>query len=122
MLVIVLIAIVYSFADTTRGTTTMTLRQELTPDHLLGRVTAAFWIAFSVPGPIGAAVLTAIAERAGAGASLVGIGVVGMAIGAISIFTPAGQRRPGLGGVDWGCRGGRDDLTPTPSPLRRRGA
>jgi MFS family permease len=100
VLVIVLIAIVYSFADTTRGTTTMTLRQELTPDHLLGRVTAAFWIAFSVPGPLGAAVLTAIAERAGAGASLVGIGLVGMAIGTVSIFTPAGQRRPRLVGAD----------------------
>ncbi len=100
VLVIVLIAMVYSFADTTRGTTTMTLRQELTPDHLLGRVTAAFWIAFSVPGPIGAAVLTAIAERAGAGASLVGIGVIGMAIGATSIFTPAGHRRPQLRDMD----------------------
>ena len=122
VLVIVLIAMVYSFAETTRGTTTMTLRQELTPDHLLGRVTAAFWIAFSVPGPIGAAVLTAIAERAGAGASLVGIGVIGMAIGVVSVFTPAGQRRPRLVGADAAGGGERTTSPPTPSPLRRRGA
>lgn len=100
VVIIVLIFLVYSFAETARGTTTMTLRQELTPDHLLGRVTAAFWIAFQVPGPLGAALLTAIAERAGAGASLVGIGVVGMTIGAIALVTPAGVRRPRLRAED----------------------
>lgn len=94
VVIIVLIFLVYSFAETARGTTTMTLRQELTPDHLLGRVTAAFWIAFQVPGPIGAAVLTLIAERAGAGTTLAGIGAVGMVIGAVALLTPAGVRRP----------------------------
>lgn len=115
VLAIVLIAMVYTFAETTRGTTTMTLRQELTPDHLLGRVTAAFWIAFSVPGPIGAAALTAIAEDVGAGASLVGIGVIGMAIGTVAIFTPAGQRRPRLVEADV------DDLTPYPLSAAEEG-
>ncbi|MCC6312548.1 MAG: MFS transporter, partial [Thermomicrobiales bacterium] len=44
---------VFFFGDSTRGVLTMTLRQELTPDYLLGRVTAAFWTVFSVPGPLG---------------------------------------------------------------------
>lgn len=96
VVVIVLVFLVYTFAETARGTTTMTLRQELTPDHLLGRVTAAFWIAFQVPGPLGAAALTAVAERAGAGATLAGIGVTGMLIGAAALVTPAGRRRPRL--------------------------
>ncbi|HET7093258.1 MAG TPA: MFS transporter, partial [Thermomicrobiales bacterium] len=41
------IAIVYTFSDSIRGVLSMSLRQELTPDHLLGRVTAAFWTVFA---------------------------------------------------------------------------
>jgi MFS family permease len=37
------------------GISSMSLRQEITPDHLLGRVTAAFWTIPQALGPLGAA-------------------------------------------------------------------
>ena len=43
----------------------MSLRQEVTPDHLLGRVTAAFWTIHFSLGPLGAALLTWAAGRFG---------------------------------------------------------
>ena len=36
----------------------MSLRQQVTPDHLLGRVTAAFWTIHFSLGPLGVALLT----------------------------------------------------------------
>jgi hypothetical protein len=66
----------------------MTLRQELTPDHLLGRVTAAFWTVFSVPGPLGALALTAFGERVGARMALVVVGIFILGIATIALFTP----------------------------------
>ena len=45
------------------GTCSMSLRQEITPAPLLGRVTAAFWTSHYLLGPAGAAVLTAAAAR-----------------------------------------------------------
>ena len=91
-----LVAIAFTFAENVRGITTMSTRQELTPDHLLGRVTAAFWLAFSAPGPLGAALVTAAGERYGAPTALVGVGVVAIGIGAVTFLTPAGERRPRL--------------------------
>jgi hypothetical protein len=41
------------------------LRQEVTPEPLLGRVTSAFWTLQYAAAPIGAAVLTWAAERQG---------------------------------------------------------
>ncbi|MEU6076237.1 MFS transporter [Micromonospora sp. NPDC047074] len=61
----------------------MSLRQEITPDHLLGRVTSAFWSTHYSLGPAGAAVLTWVAGRygvtsvtlvAGAGCLLIAVG------------------------------------------------
>ena len=39
------------------------LRQQVTPDHLLGRVTSAFWTVHFSLGPVGAAVLAWAADR-----------------------------------------------------------
>lgn len=47
------------------GTCSMSLRQEVTPEPLLGRVTAAFWTLHYSAAPIGAAVLTWAAEHQG---------------------------------------------------------
>ncbi|MGH1553056.1 hypothetical protein ACRAWF_16695 [Streptomyces sp. L7] len=48
------------------GTCSMSLPpQEVTPEHLLGRVTSAFWTVHYAAAPIGAAVLTWAAERRG---------------------------------------------------------
>ena len=43
----------------------MTRRQALTPDRLLGRVTAAFWLAVSAARMLGAYALGLIAARYG---------------------------------------------------------
>ncbi|MFE3448797.1 MFS transporter [Nonomuraea sp. NPDC059194] len=67
------------------GICSQTLRQEITPDHLLGRVTSAFWTIHFALGPLGAALLTLAASRYGApeialaaGAAIVGTALVGM--------------------------------------------
>ena len=96
VLLIVPFAILYTCAENIRGIVTMSTRQELTPDHLLGRVTAAFWLAFQVPGPLGAALVTRAGERVGAPAALAGVGLVAITIGAVTLLTPARARKPGL--------------------------
>ena len=81
------LAAVIAGSDAIRGVNTMTLRQELTPDHLLGRVTAAFWAMLTVPAALGADVNARLAERFGVAPVLTAAGgaVVGlMAIGARS--------------------------------------
>ncbi|HEY0986034.1 MAG TPA: MFS transporter [Kofleriaceae bacterium] len=49
-----MIAVAFTFAVSMRGVLSMTRRQELTPDHLLGRVTAVFWLALSASKTVGA--------------------------------------------------------------------
>jgi MFS family permease len=93
--VIAVLATLWTFGDSTRGVLTMTLRQELTPDHLLGRVTAAFWTVFSVPGPLGALALTAFGERVGTPTALTVAGCFVLAIAALSLFSPIRARDPG---------------------------
>lgn len=60
------------------GICSMSLRQEVTPDHLLGRVTSAFWAIHYSLGPVGAATTTWAAERFGVGwvCGLIGGGCV----------------------------------------------
>ncbi|MGC4763841.1 MFS transporter [Micromonospora sp. DT46] len=74
---------VYLCGVSVGGICSMSLRQEITPDHLLGRVTSAFWSTHYALGPAGAAVLTWAAGRygvtavtvvAGAGCLLVAVG------------------------------------------------
>ncbi|MGW4498754.1 MFS transporter [Micromonospora sp. NPDC004336] len=74
---------VYLCGVSVGGICSMSLRQEITPDHLLGRVTSAFWSTHYSLGPAGAAVLTWAAGRygvtavtlvAGAGCLLVAVG------------------------------------------------
>ncbi|MGW7541708.1 MFS transporter [Streptomyces sp. NPDC054770] len=47
------------------GTCSMSLRQEITPEPLLGRVTSAYWTLQYSVAPVGAAVLTWAAEQYG---------------------------------------------------------
>ncbi|MFJ8565747.1 MFS transporter [Streptomyces sp. NPDC093514] len=63
--VIAALSAVFMFGITLGGICTMTLRQEVTPDHLLGRVTSAFWTVHNASGPVGVAVLTLLAARHG---------------------------------------------------------
>jgi MFS family permease len=60
-----MIAVVFTFAQSMRGVLSMTRRQELTPDHLLGRVTAAFWLALFASKTVGAYVVGLIAGHYG---------------------------------------------------------
>ncbi|TDC32364.1 MFS transporter [Micromonospora sp. 15K316] len=79
---------VYLCGVSVGGISSMSLRQEITPDHLLGRVTSAFWSTHYALGPAGAAMLTWAAGRFGATAVtvLAGAGCVLVALG--GLFTP----------------------------------
>jgi MFS family permease len=91
---IAILAMGFTFGDTLSGINSMSLRQEITPDHLLGRVTSAFWTLNQAFGPIGAAIATAIAARAGAGAVLMWMGILVLALPLAGLLTPAHERHP----------------------------
>lgn len=83
----------YTFCEIFKGVNSIAIRQQVTPDYLLGRVTAAFWTINSAPGPIGAAALTALAARYGASGVLVGIGVAYTLIALAGTRTAAANER-----------------------------
>lgn len=60
-----IITAIIMFCTGLAGICSMSLRQEVTPSHLLGRVTSAFWTIHSVLGPVGAAAVTAAAAGYG---------------------------------------------------------
>ncbi|HEV7713074.1 MAG TPA: MFS transporter [Asanoa sp.] len=76
------------FCQGVAGTCSMSLRQEITPDHLLGRVTSAFWTIHYLPGPIGAPLVTFAAARAGVPAVMLALGLGLGAIAVIAAFSP----------------------------------
>ncbi|MCF0092668.1 MFS transporter [Micromonospora sp. MH99] len=70
------------------GICSMSLRQEITPDHLLGRVTSAFWSTHYALGPAGAAILTWAAGRYGVAAVAFAAGVGCLLVAVGGLFTP----------------------------------
>lgn len=70
------------FCTAFTGICSMSLRQEVTPSHLLGRVTASFWTIHSALGPLGAAAITAAV--AGFGVATVSL-VVGISVVCIAL-------------------------------------
>jgi MFS family permease len=76
------------------GTCSMSLRQEVTPDHLLGRVTSAFWTLHYSAAPMGAALLTWAAQRHGTAPVGLAAGGSLLAIAALALFTPVRRSRP----------------------------
>ncbi|CAM5515405.1 MFS transporter [Streptomyces aurantiogriseus] len=70
------------------GTCSMSLRQEVTPEPLLGRVTSAFWTLQYAAAPIGAAVLTWAAERHGTAPVGLLAGGCCVAIAGVALVTP----------------------------------
>ncbi|WP_405591009.1 MFS transporter [Streptomyces sp. NBC_01092] len=70
------------------GTCSMSLRQEVTPEPLLGRVTSAFWTLQYSAAPIGAAVLTWAAERRGTAPVALVAGACCVLIAGAALFTP----------------------------------
>ncbi|WP_426505117.1 MFS transporter [Dactylosporangium sp. McL0621] len=74
------------------GISSVSLRQEVSPGHLLGRVTAAFWTLQLVLAPAGDAALTFSAKHLGVPVTL---GVAGAAVtvtALAALFTPIGRR------------------------------
>ncbi len=84
----------FSLAITVGAICSMSLRQEITPAHLLGRVTAAFWTIHFALGPLGATLATWTAAGQGVApvVTLMGAGLVLTAAG--GLFSPL--RRSGL--------------------------
>ncbi|WP_405868019.1 MULTISPECIES: MFS transporter [unclassified Streptomyces] len=70
------------------GTCSMSLRQEVTPEPLLGRVTSAFWTLHYSAAPAGAAVLTWAAERRGTAPVGLVAGACCVLIAVAALFTP----------------------------------
>lgn len=84
----------FSLAITVGAICSMSLRQEITPAHLLGRVTAAFWTIHFALGPLGATLATWTAAGQGVApvVAVMGTGLLLTALG--GLFSPL--RRSGL--------------------------
>jgi MFS family permease len=89
------------FCTGTAGICSMSLRQEVTPGHLLGRVTSAFWTIHSALGPLGAAAVTAA--------------VAGFGVPATCLVVGSGMLLIALTGTLTGIRGG----AAVPAPATR---
>ncbi|KDN79051.1 MFS transporter permease [Streptomyces olindensis] len=77
------------------GTCSMSLRQEVTPEPLLGRVTSAFWTLQYAAAPVGAALLTWAAEERGTAPVALAAGAACVLLAVAALFTPV--RRAGRG-------------------------
>jgi MFS family permease len=94
VIVVGAMVLAYSLCIALAGLCSMTLRQEVTPDHLLGRVTSAFWTLHNALAPLGAVVLTALANGIGVRDTLLATGAACLATAGAGLFTPVRHRRP----------------------------
>jgi MFS family permease len=92
--VIAALAAFYLGCESTAGICSMSLRQQVTPDHLLGRVTSAFWTVHFSLGPVGAAGLAWAAGRYGVAPACAAAGAGCVLIAAAALFTPLRQPAP----------------------------
>ncbi len=92
--VLVAVAACFQFASMVQGINSMSLRQEITPEPLLGRVTSAFWTIAGVMAPLGAAAGTALAARIGAPNTFIWMGLLAALIGIGGLFSAARERQP----------------------------
>jgi MFS family permease len=88
------LAAVYLGCTSVAGICSMSLRQQITPDHLLGRVTAAFWTIHFSLGPIGVALLTWTAGHFGVEAACLSSAAACLLLGGTALATPIRQRAP----------------------------
>jgi len=70
------------------GTCSMSLRQEVTPEHLLGRVTSAHWTIHYSAAPVGAVVLTWAGQHYGTAWACLIAGTCCLLIAALALLTP----------------------------------
>ncbi|GGY15859.1 MFS transporter [Streptomyces djakartensis] len=80
------------------GTCSMSLRQEVTPEHLLGRVTSAFWTLQYAAAPVGAVILTWAAEVQGTTPVALAAGAACVLLAAAALLTPIRGTGSGRGG------------------------
>ncbi|TKK84862.1 MFS transporter [Herbidospora galbida] len=85
---------VFSLAISVGAICSMSLRQEITPAHLLGRVTAAFWTIHFALGPVGATLATFAAAGQGVSAVVAVMGTGLLLVVAGGLVSPL--RRSGL--------------------------
>lgn len=90
----------FTFGLTLRNICSMSLRQQVTPDHLLGRVTSAWWTIILVLGPVGTAVATAIAQKVGTSPVFMVLGAAALTTAVIGTFTPAHEKQPEMEELD----------------------
>ena len=88
------LAAVYLGCTSVAGICSMSLRQQVTPGHLLGRVTAAFWTIHFSLGPLGVALLTWAAGRFGVEDACLASAAACLLLGATALLTPIRQRAP----------------------------
>ena len=86
--VVAALDVVYLFTLTFAGTCSASLRQQLTPDHLLGRVTSAFWTIHYAASPLGAALLTAAIQHYSTAPVLLFAGSVCAVVALCGLLTP----------------------------------
>lgn len=55
--------VLIAFGETVRGVLSQSVRHQVTPDILMGRVTAAYWALADLPAALGAFVMTAVAMK-----------------------------------------------------------
>ncbi|MEU6556248.1 MFS transporter [Streptomyces sp. NPDC046915] len=89
------LAVGFLFFTGLAGICSMSLRQELTPDALLGRVTSAFWTIHQAVGPLGAAVLTASVNAYSVASVCLVAGIACAVIALSGIFTAVGRAGAG---------------------------
>lgn len=94
LFLISLLAMAVIFFMSIAAIVSMSLRQEIVPDHLLGRVTSSYWTLQRTLSPLGAAAMTAATAQIGVTQVLLmaGIGCVLVGLGAIA--TPIRLARP----------------------------
>jgi MFS family permease len=88
VVVIAAMAAAVLFATGIAGICSMSLRQEITPSPLLGRVTSAFWTLHGALNPAGIAILAVAAGRFGTTATLFVAGSAIILIALSAILTP----------------------------------
>jgi MFS family permease len=110
---VVVLAAIFQLASMVQGINSMSLRQEITPGPLLGRVTSAFWTISGMMTPVGAAAGTALAARIGAPDTFLWMGLLICAIGVAGLFSAARERRPN------GSALGAQPRTSKPTPSGR---
>lgn len=89
-----LLAAGFAFGQIVLYISSITLRQQLTPDYLLGRVTAASRTMDRLLGPIGVTVFTVLVARIGTPQVFLLVGVMTLAIAVAGVFTSARMQHP----------------------------